>query len=97
MTKILRGSALIDDEGGVLFTPYNSNPQENTPWVVLTKTAGGVLKCTRRKVCLTVTLERDKLDLGAMISTLNRESALLVASLLKGGVRRKMEKLAMGV
>lgn len=95
MAKIVKGSALIDDFGGVTFTPYDNNPAENSPWTVLQTSAFGKLQCSKRKVNLVVTLDRQA-DVSTLISMLNRQSSQLVASLVTERVRRLYVKSERG-
>jgi len=88
MARILKGSALIDEIGNVLFTPYQNNPAENTPWTILAVTANGKLQCSKRKVNLVVTLDRTG-DVLQLVGQLTRQAAALTATLLKESVQRK--------
>ena len=88
MAKVVRGSALIDDFGGVTFTPYDSNPAENSPWTILATGPHGKLQCSRRKVNLVVTFERPE-SVQEAISFLQRQSATLISELIRGSVQRK--------
>lgn len=88
MTKVLRGSALIDELGTVLFTPYQNNPTENTPWTLLAVSANGKLQCSKKKVNLVITLNRTS-DIDLLIGQLTRQAAGLTAELLKASVQRK--------
>ena len=91
MSKVVKGSALIDDYGGVTFTPYDSNPAENSPWVVLATSSNGKLQCTKKKVNLVITINRPA-EIQEVISVLQRQAALLVSELIKASVQRKYIK-----
>lgn len=95
MAKVVKGSALIDDFGGVTFTPYESNPAENSPWTVLTTSAWGKLQCSKKKVNLVVTVERTD-DVGMLMSVLQRQCAELCASLVTSRTQRRYEKAGKG-
>lgn len=93
MSKVVKGSALIDDFGGVTFTPYESNPAENSPWTLLATSPHGKLQCSKKKVNLVVTIERPA-SIQEVISMLQRESAGLVSELVTNKTQRKYEKAA---
>ena len=93
MSKIVKGSALIDDYGGVTFTPYDSNPAENTPWTVLARDLNGKLQCSKNKINLVITFNRPATVQDA-IALLQRQSASLVSELVKVSVQRRYEKVA---
>lgn len=91
MPKIVKGSALIDDEGGMIFTPYNSCPEENSPWSTIACTFKGQLRVTRRKVYLQVVLERTP-KCSELIGAFSRETSALIASLLRPSTERKYQE-----
>lgn len=88
MAKVVRGSALIDDFGGVTFTPYDSNPAENSPWTILATSPHGKLQCSRKKISLVITFDRPD-SVQEAISSLQRQSATLVSELIRASVQRK--------
>lgn len=91
MSKVVKGSALIDDYGGVTFTPYDSNPAENSPWVVLATSSSGKLQCTKKKVNLVVTINRPA-QVQEVISLLQRQASQLISELVKTSVQKKYQK-----
>ncbi len=91
MSKVVKGSALIDDFGGVTFTPYDSNPAENSPWVVLATSSAGKLQCTKKKVNLVVTINRPA-QVQEVISLLQRQASQLISELVKTSVQKKYQK-----
>ena len=91
MSKVVKGSALIDDYGGVTFTPYENNPAENSPWTVLATSSNGKLQCSKKKVNLVVTIERND-NINEVLSFLNRQCAQLVSEFVKSSVQRKYER-----
>ncbi|MBR1519276.1 MAG: hypothetical protein IJ624_07220 [Prevotella sp.] len=58
MAKVIKGSAIQTEDNGFIFTPYNTNPPENTPWIILQATARGMLKCTEDTVQLRISLKK---------------------------------------
>lgn len=91
MSKVVKGSALIDDFGGVTFTPYDSNPAENSPWTLLASTEAGKLQCSKKKLNLVVTIDRTA-SASEAIAKMNRHTAALISELVKASVERRYQR-----
>ena len=93
MNKVVRGSALIDDYGGVTFTPYDSNPAENSPWTLLAIAEKGKLQCSKKKVNLVITIDRPA-NAQEIMSQMQRNFAKLIGSLVEARTIKRYEKTA---
>lgn len=56
MGKTIKGSAIVAEDGGFLFTPYNSAP-ENSPWQLVAAVAYGQIRRTEKKTSLRITFD----------------------------------------
>jgi len=77
MSKRVKGSMLIMDDGSSMFTPYNNNPLENTPYSVKYRTENGVLRMTKNSVEIKITVNRNLTLKEAQSIFLNQFSKLL--------------------
>ena len=80
MTKVIRGSAIQTEDYGFIFTPYNSNPPENSPWSILAVTPNGKLQCTAEVAQMRITVPKAK-TLAALQNILTREFAKLITGI----------------
>lgn len=55
--KKVKGSAVYLEDGGLIFTPYNQNPQ-NSPWKKVIVSERGRLKQSSEVIQLTITVPR---------------------------------------
>ena len=54
----VRGSALYLDDGGLIFTPYNQNPQKSI-WKKALMVSNGKMRSTNEIVQITLTARKD--------------------------------------
>lgn len=92
--KVYQGSAVYDAFGGCIFTPYDSNPKENTPWTVLAVTDNGKISCTKKVIKLEVTFTRT--DASILVAKFNRQIAALLTIFLKPKVLKMYKEAANG-
>lgn len=58
-TKKVKGSALYLEDGGLIFTPYNSCPT-NSPWKKVVVTNRGKMKASAEVVQIIITVPKDQ-------------------------------------
>lgn len=58
MAKVVQGSAHYADDNTMVFIPYRRNNPENITWFPLATTSCGKIECTKKKVRMTITLNR---------------------------------------
>ena len=58
MAKKVKGSAIVTDDGGFLFTPYNTRPPEEHPWSVMTAYSSGVIRQTKNVYQMQITINK---------------------------------------
>lgn len=92
--KVYQGSAVYDAFGGCIFTPYDSNPAENTPWTVLCASPNGKIACTKKKLKIQLTFDRT--DASIIVAKVNREIASLVSQFMKAKVIKLYKECAYG-
>ena len=57
-TKKVKGSALYLEDGGLIFTPYNSAPG-NSPWKKVICSLNGKMRASSEVVQLMITVKKD--------------------------------------
>ena len=57
-SKKVKGSALYLEDGGLIFTPYNSAPG-NSPWKKVVVSLNGKMRASTEVVQLTITVKKD--------------------------------------
>ena len=80
MTRVIRGSAIQTEDYGFIFTPYNTNPPENSPWSILAVTPNGKLQCTAEVAQMRITVPKAK-TVAALQNILTREFAKLISNI----------------
>lgn len=73
-TKKVKGSALYLDDGGLIFTPYNSCPT-NSPWKKVVVSNRGKMKASAEVVQIIITVPKDQ---QAQKRLMNEFSELMV-------------------
>lgn len=58
-TKKVKGSALYLEDGGLIFTPYNSCPT-NSPWKKVVVTNRGKMKSSAEVIQIIITVPKDQ-------------------------------------
>lgn len=58
-TKKVKGSALYLDDGGLIFTPYNSSPT-NSPWKKVVVSQRGKMKSSTEVIQIIITVPKDQ-------------------------------------
>lgn len=80
MSKVIKGSAIQTEDNGFIFTPYNTNPPENSPWTILEAIDGGTLKCTDEIVQLRISIRKGN-TLAAVQNSLTNRFTRLIANI----------------
>lgn len=80
MAKVVKGSATYFDNGDMVFTPYNSDPEKNGLYMTLCTSNFGSVKVSKRKIYLSISFER-KGSLLDMKRLMLRDAIELLASL----------------
>lgn len=80
MAKSIKGSAFYDDNGGCIFTPYETGKAENITWLLLKEVKFGKLECSKNKVRVTLSVERG--DIGAVCSQFTLAIGQLIAAFM---------------
>lgn len=73
-TKKVKGSALYLEDGGLIFTPYNSCPT-NSPWKKVVVTQRGKMKSSAEVIQVIITVPKDQ---QAQKRLMNEFSELMV-------------------
>ncbi len=79
MTKVVKGSATYFDNGDMVFTPYNSDPEKNGLYLTLCTSNFGQVKVSKRKIYLSISFERKGSLLGMKRLMLRDAMELLAA------------------
>lgn len=90
-TKRVRGSAIYYEDGSYTFTPYEENPQENTPWSLLADCPEGKVQMSKNVIKLEIRVKPE--DLSSVLAKMNKASGYLLGKLLTSSVSQKYEKL----
>jgi len=90
--KVYQGSAIYDAFGGCIFTPYDSNPAENSPWTVLVSDTQGKIACTKNIVKLEIKIKRTAPN--EVVAKFRRIAALLISDFCKDKVVKKYKESA---
>lgn len=80
MAKVIKGSATYFDNGDMVFTPYNSDPEKNGLYMTLCTSKFGTVKMSKHKIYLNISLER-KGSLLDMKRLMLRDAMELLASM----------------
>lgn len=80
MAKVVKGSATYFDNGDMVFTPYNNDPEKNGLYMTLCTSNFGSVKMSKRKIYLSISFER-KGSLLDMKRMMLRDAMELLASL----------------
>ncbi len=80
MAKVVKGSATYFDNGDMVFTPYNSDPEKNGLYMTLCTSKYGTVKVSKKKIYLSISFER-KGSLLEMKRQMLRDAMELLASL----------------
>ncbi len=80
MAKVIKGSATYFDNGDMVFTPYNSDPEKNGIFMTLCTSHFGMVKMSKKKIYLNISFER-KGNLLDMKRLMLRDAMDLLASL----------------
>lgn len=75
--KTVKGSAIYNDDGTYIFTPYEEGKPENVNWLPLATVENGKLECSKKKIRMVLTCDRT--ELGDATSKFARAYAQLVA------------------
>jgi len=96
MAKVVKGSAIFDDEGGMVFNAYIKGKPENVTWCLLKQHVDGKsiskLECSKSKIKATITFDRG--DLNALAGKFNRAVSVLVTAMLKDKAVQKKYEMA---
>lgn len=79
MAQRVKGSMLYMDDGESIFTPYNSNPVENTPWETLCLVPHGDIRRTKKILQLRITID-NSLDKKQQVRKLLDSFSKLIAT-----------------
>ena len=80
MAKVIRGSATYFENGDMVFTPYNCDPEKNGLYMTLCTSKYGTVKVSKKKIYLSISFER-KGSLLDMKRLMLRDAMDLLASL----------------
>ena len=80
MAKVVKGSATYFDNGDMVFTPYNSDPEKNGLYMTLCTSKYGTVKVSKKKIYLSISFER-KGSLLEMKRQMLRDAMELLASM----------------
>lgn len=80
MAKVVKGSATYFDNGDMMFTPYNSDPEKNGLYMTLCTSKYGTVKVSKKKIYLSISFER-KGSLLEMKRQMLRDAMELLASM----------------
>ena len=80
MAKVVKGSATYFDNGDMMFTPYNCDPEKNGLYMTLCTSKYGTVKVSKKKIYLSISFER-KGSLLEMKRQMLRDAMELLASL----------------
>lgn len=80
MAKVVKGSATYFDNGDMVFTPYNCDPEKNGLYMTLCTSKYGTVKVSKKKIYLSISFER-KGSLREMKRLMLRDAMELLASL----------------
>lgn len=58
MAKKVKGSAIVTDDGGFLFTPYNTRSPEEATWSVMTAYGTGVVRQSKNVYQMQITINK---------------------------------------
>jgi hypothetical protein len=80
MAKVVKGSATYFDNGDMMFTPYNCDPEKNGLYMTLCTSKYGTVKVSKKKIYLSISFER-KGSLLEMKRQMLRDAMELLASM----------------
>lgn len=80
MAKVVKGSATYFDNGDMVFTPYNSDPEKNGLYMTLCTSNFGTVKMSKKKLYLSISFER-KGSLLEMKRMMLRDAMELLATM----------------
>lgn len=92
MTKVVRGSAHYADDDTMVFIPYQRNNPENITWLPLATTSCGKIECTKKKVRMTITLNRQ--DRTSVYTQMLTIAGNLLARFLHDRVAARLYEMA---
>lgn len=84
--KSIKGSAIYNDDGTYIFTPYDEGKPENVNWLPLATVENGKLECSKKKVRMVLTC--DRMDLGQVVSVFTKAFGRLAARTIDSRVKK---------
>lgn len=62
MPKVVKGSAHYADDNTMVFIPYSQGRPENITWMPLCSSAIGKIECSKKKVRMVLTMDRQDMN-----------------------------------